>query len=163
MSLRSRAAFGLRQWADEEGVEIVALKDCGRPPDTVLGQFPPRAPDGLGWGLYTPAWVYRPFRYFNVTTIDADHVRRSGVARVGAEIHNADVDLPRTVDFVWFTTEQLNWKDRPPRRSAVSPGAHAEGWYRDHTGAHELRWYSVGTPTDLVKDGAIECRDPPAM
>jgi hypothetical protein len=40
------------------------------------------------------------------------------------------------------------------------PSDRAEGWYTDHTGAHELRWYSVGTPTDLVEDGGIESRDP---
>jgi hypothetical protein len=162
VSLRGRAAIGLRQWAEEEGVEIAALKPCGRPPDFVVEQFPPRAAGGLGLGLFTPVWYRRPFRYFEITTIDADHVRRSGVARVGSEIHNYEVDLERTVDFVWFTSEQLDWRDRPPRRSAQPPGARGEGWCADHTGAHELRWYSLGTPTDLVKDGAIEGRDPPA-
>jgi hypothetical protein len=162
MSGRGRAALGLRQWAEEEGIEIVAMKPCGRPPDTVVDQFPPRAPGGLGLGLLMPAWYWRPFHYFEITTVDADHVRRSGVARVGSEVHSSDVDLERTVDLVWLTSEQLNWRDRPPRRSIEPPGARAEGWCTDHTGAHELRWYSAGAPTDLVKDGATEGRDPPA-
>jgi hypothetical protein len=37
----------------------------------------------------------------------------------------------------------------------------AEGWYRDPYGRHEARWYSVGTPTDLVRDGANESQDAP--
>jgi hypothetical protein len=162
MSGRGIAALQLRQWAAEEGVEIAALKSCGRPPDSVLDEFPYLAPVGLGYGLLTPGLYRVHFHYFEITTIDADHVRRSGVARVRSELHNAEVDQERMVDFVWFTFEQLNWRDRPPRRSAEPPGARAEGWCVDHTGVHELRWYSVGTPTDLVKDGAIESRDPPA-
>jgi hypothetical protein len=162
MSGRGRAALQLRQWAAEEGVEIAALKACGRPPDSVLDEFPYLAPVGLGVGRLMPGLYWVHFHYFEITTIDADHVRRSGVARVRCEIHSADVDQERMVDFVWSTFEQLNWRDRPPRRSAEVPGARTEGWSVDHTGAHELRWYSVGTPTDLVKDGAIESRDPPA-
>ena len=47
-------------------------------------------------------------------------------------------------------------------RSGVARVRNAvHNWYTDHTGAHELRWYSVGTATELVKDGAIESRDPP--
>jgi hypothetical protein len=161
MSRRASAALEIREWAQDNGVEIVALKACGRPADAVADQFPPRAPGGPAFGLM-PAWYWRPFRYFEITTIDDDHVRRSGIARVGSEVHNTEVDLERTVDFVWFRSEQLSWRDRPRRGSAQLPDARAEGWCTDHTGAHELRWYSVGTPTDLVKNGAIEGRDPPA-
>jgi hypothetical protein len=38
--------------------------------------------------------------------------------------------------------------------------ANAEGWFPDPTGRHEARWFSMGTPTPLVRDGAIEARDP---
>jgi hypothetical protein len=144
---RGRTTFELRQWAAEEGMDIVALKPCGRPLDCVVEQF--------------PRTMLGNFRYFEITAIDLDHVRRSGVARVYNETRPW-LDRERMIDFVWFTAEQLNWRDRPPRRSAELPGNRAEGWYSDHTGAHELRWYSVGSPTDLVKDGAIENRDPPA-
>jgi hypothetical protein len=35
----------------------------------------------------------------------------------------------------------------------------AEGWYDDPTGRHELRWFSAGCPTDLIRDAGIESRD----
>ncbi|HXW34202.1 MAG TPA: hypothetical protein VEJ87_06440 [Acidimicrobiales bacterium] len=35
-----------------------------------------------------------------------------------------------------------------------------EGWYTDPYGVHEARWMSVGRPTDLVRDGETEARDP---
>jgi hypothetical protein len=59
---------------------------------------------------------------------------------------------------------------------AVSPGASidtvaaiggaerpmsAGGWYHDPFGAHEARWFSDGTPTNLVRDGAVEAHDEP--
>src|SRR5215469_12985976 len=160
MSGRSNAVFELRMWAEEEGMEILALKPCGRPPDSVMDQFPRMA---YRDEPFTYAHSLRfHIRYFELTTIDADHVRRSGVARVRSEVHDSRFDLERMIDFVCLTSVQLNWRDRPPRRSAQSPHGRAEGWYADHTGVHELRWYSMGTPTDLVKDGAIESRDPPA-
>lgn len=37
----------------------------------------------------------------------------------------------------------------------------AEGWYQDPFGVHEERWISEGTPTKLVRDGEVECYDPP--
>ncbi len=37
----------------------------------------------------------------------------------------------------------------------------AEGWYRDPYRMHEDRWVSEGTPTKLVRDGALESYDPP--
>jgi hypothetical protein len=37
----------------------------------------------------------------------------------------------------------------------------AEGWYVDPYGRHEARWFSDGTPTQLVRDGGAEARDPP--
>ncbi|MGO8869931.1 MAG: hypothetical protein ACLQPH_00750 [Acidimicrobiales bacterium] len=37
----------------------------------------------------------------------------------------------------------------------------AEGWYKDPFGLHEARWFSVGAPTALVRDGASESTDPP--
>jgi hypothetical protein len=157
-------------WAQEEGTEIFALKPCSRPPDCVVEQFPPMSPSGdellaggllLAAGLTPGPWRHPGLRYFRITIIDRDHVRRSGFARVQPELHTVECDWERKIDFVWLTSEQLNWRDRPPRRSARMPPDRAEGWYTDHTGSHELRWYSVGTPTDLVKDGAIEGRDPP--
>ena len=150
----------LRRWAENQDMEIIAVKPCGRPLYSVLQQFPRSSyseyesdrDDRLMRGLM-PA-----FRYYRVTVIDRDHMRRSGVARVVNERTPPDTG---SIDFVWSATQQLNWRDRPPRRSAELPPDRAEGWYSDHTGAHGLRWYSVGSPTDLVKDGAVESRDAP--
>jgi hypothetical protein len=36
-----------------------------------------------------------------------------------------------------------------------------EGWYQDPYGSHEARWFSVGTPTALVRDAGVEAHDPP--
>jgi len=36
-----------------------------------------------------------------------------------------------------------------------------EGWYTDPYELHEARWISQGTPTPLVRDGAVESQDPP--
>lgn len=36
-----------------------------------------------------------------------------------------------------------------------------EGWYVDPYGAHEARWFSEGTPTDLVRDGGRDSRHRP--
>jgi len=143
---RGRTSFEIRQWAEQRSVEIVALRPCGRPPNSVA-HFPQSVP--------------RNFRFFQIAVIDSDHVRRSGVARVHDD-PGARYDSEPLIDFVWLTAEQLDWRDRPPRRSAELPHDRAEGWYTDPTGAHELRWYSVASPTDLVRDGTIESRDPPA-
>ena len=35
----------------------------------------------------------------------------------------------------------------------------AEGWYHDPTGRHELRWFSDGTPTKLVRDATYDSTD----
>lgn len=35
-----------------------------------------------------------------------------------------------------------------------------QGWYVDPLGVHDARWFSAGEPTDLVRDDAIEARDP---
>lgn len=37
----------------------------------------------------------------------------------------------------------------------------AEGWFRDPYGRHEVRWFSEGVPTALVRDGDVEAQDPP--
>lgn len=37
----------------------------------------------------------------------------------------------------------------------------AEGWYCDPFGVHQHRWFSVGWPTDLVRDAGHESRDAP--
>lgn len=39
-------------------------------------------------------------------------------------------------------------------------GIQREGWYEDPTSRHEWRWFSVGRPTDLVRDGKQKSRDP---
>jgi hypothetical protein len=147
MTGHRRTSFELQQWADEHDMEVVELKSCPRPSYAVEQQFRHRPRGG-------------DFRYFRITTISPDHVRRSGIARVHNET-SPFVDLGQAIDFVWFTTDQLNWMDRPPRRLMEWPHDHAQGWHADQAGEHELRWYSAGTPTDLVKDGAIESRDPP--
>jgi len=43
----------------------------------------------------------------------------------------------------------------------VTATARAQGWYRDPFGRHEDRYFSVGTPTKLVRDHAVESYDPP--
>lgn len=140
------ARLEIEQWARQNGMEIVRLKRCGRPPYDIAEQF------HHTMGEYS-------YRYFSITAIDPDHVRCSGVSRVSN--HPRYLSEQEIVDVLWLTFEQLNWRDRPPRHFAELPPDRAEGWYTDHTGAHELRWYSVGTPTDLVKDGSVESRDPP--
>jgi hypothetical protein len=144
---QGRTSFEIEQWAEECDTEVASLEPCGVPPYSVQRYFPFRARAG-------------EFRYFRITVIDQDHVRRSGVARVNNEIRPWS-DTQRVVDVVWLASEQLNWRDRPPRRWAKSPHDRAQGWYCDHTGDHELRWYSAGTPTGLVKDGETESRDLP--
>ena len=37
-----------------------------------------------------------------------------------------------------------------------------QGWYLDPYGRHELRWFSVGQPTALVRDGGVDGHDPVA-
>jgi hypothetical protein len=39
-------------------------------------------------------------------------------------------------------------------------GETTEGWYTDPYARHEARWMSEGTPTRLVRDGAVEGTDP---
>ena len=137
-------------WAGQHELEVIALEPCRKPPADILRDFP-------------PAIVPREqseHRYFEIAAIDDDHVRRRGVVRVYHQVEVVD-DLDVTVHAVWLTTEQLDWRSRPPRSTATVPHAHAQGWYADPDRAHELRWYSAGQPTDLVKDGAIESRDPP--
>ena len=34
-----------------------------------------------------------------------------------------------------------------------------QGWYQDPVSRHQYRWFSQGTPTDLVKDGRTTSRD----
>ncbi len=34
-----------------------------------------------------------------------------------------------------------------------------EGWYLDPYGLHELRWFSAGDPTALVRDGGVDGHD----
>jgi hypothetical protein len=36
-----------------------------------------------------------------------------------------------------------------------------EGWFTDPFDRHEARWFSVGTPTKLVRDGSTESHDDP--
>jgi hypothetical protein len=37
----------------------------------------------------------------------------------------------------------------------------AQGWYRDPFDRHEDRYFSVGSPTKLVRDNSVESYDPP--
>ena len=37
----------------------------------------------------------------------------------------------------------------------------AEGWYVDPFARHELRWFSDGTPTALVRDAGVDGHDEP--
>ncbi|HVM65139.1 MAG TPA: hypothetical protein VMU14_09785 [Acidimicrobiales bacterium] len=36
-----------------------------------------------------------------------------------------------------------------------------EGWYLDPYGVHELRWFSAGKPTGLVRDGGVDGHEAP--
>jgi hypothetical protein len=153
---QGRATFDLEQWAEERDMEVVEMEPCGLPPYSAEQQFPYRTEERLPY----PRGMGGEFLYFRLTVIDQNHVRRSGFARVHNETRPF-YEEERVVDFAWVRSEQLNWRERPRRRSAELPSDRSEGWYVDHTGAHELRWYSVGTPTDLVKDGEIESRDSP--
>jgi hypothetical protein len=145
-----RFAGRVRWWAADNSLELVALKPCMRPPGYVVEHFP----EGI---------EARPshFRYFWITAVDPNHLRHSGVARVLKRPRRIEV-VSHIVQVVWFRSEQLDWRTEPPRRTAGKPDDHAQGWCLDPTHAHELRWYSAGTPTDLVKDGLTEGRDPPA-
>jgi len=147
---RDITVANVQSWAGRHEVEVIDLERCGMPPSDVLRYFPrsivPREQSA--------------HRYFQISAIDIDHVRRWGVARVYNQMEIVD-GMDVTVQVVWLTSEQLDWRARPPRRTAELPHGRAQGWYTDPTRTHELRWYSAGTATDLVKDGAIESRDPP--
>ena len=39
----------------------------------------------------------------------------------------------------------------------------AEGWFVDPFLAHEQRWISDGSPTELVRDDGVEAYDPPPL
>jgi hypothetical protein len=39
----------------------------------------------------------------------------------------------------------------------------AEGWYEDPYRVHEYRWFSVGKPSSLVRDGLTESNEPPPV
>src|SRR5665213_2638285 len=49
----------------------------------------------------------------------------------------------------------------PQGASAEAGMMNEEGWYIDPFGRHEARWVSDGSPTSLVRDGAVESQDPP--
>jgi hypothetical protein len=36
-----------------------------------------------------------------------------------------------------------------------------QGWYLDPYGVHELRWFSAGKPTALVRDAGVDGHDAP--
>jgi hypothetical protein len=69
----------------------------------------------------------------------------------------------------WSDESEVGWLTRPPvfaepdtAPDVVSEaGEKAEGWYADGTKRHAERWYSVGTPTALVRDDGVESHDPP--
>ncbi len=48
-----------------------------------------------------------------------------------------------------------------PAHSSEMQAGREQGWYRDHYGLHEARWYSMGQPTALVLDHGREGQDPP--
>jgi hypothetical protein len=43
----------------------------------------------------------------------------------------------------------------------ASADDYAEGWFYDPYKRHEARWFSNGTPTDLVRDGSQVAHDAP--
>jgi hypothetical protein len=44
---------------------------------------------------------------------------------------------------------------------AVAGSEPAEGWHEDPYRVHQYRWFSVGRPSSLVRDGLTESNDPP--
>ena len=44
---------------------------------------------------------------------------------------------------------------------AVTTTKEAEGWFEDPYRVHHYRWFSMGQPSSLVRDGLIESEDPP--
>lgn len=89
-----------------------------------------------------------------VEAVDSQHVRRTGRVRV----HQND---GWSIELTWLAARQLDWRDQPPRGEPPASDGTAQGWHTDPSGRHELRWYSAGTPTSLVKDGAMEGHDAP--
>ena len=49
----------------------------------------------------------------------------------------------------------------PPSVESVGTTEEAEGWFEDPYRIHRQRWFSAGSATGLVRDGATESTDPP--
>lgn len=143
-----RSRHDVRAWARSQDQLVVHLRRIRRPGAAVRRPF--------GSGLSELLFDHR---YYAITTIDGDHVRRTGVARARDAIPDTFVAEP-PVEVVWLGAEQLDWRDRPPRRALPAADGAAQGWCADHTGRHEQRWYSSGAATEVVRDGASESRDP---
>ncbi|WP_433382645.1 hypothetical protein ACQPZX_19385 [Actinoplanes sp. CA-142083] len=100
--------------------------------------------------------------FYLVEAVDSQHVRRKGRVRVDHKVVAAfSVYDDAAVTVTWLDGRQLDWRDQAPRAGPPPPDGSAQGWHADPTGRHELRWYSAGTPTSLVKDGAAEGHDTP--
>ena len=71
--------------------------------------------------------------------------------------------MPRGVAPVQYvpTVPEANWGRGPLKRHDYSVFVAAEGLFKDPFAVHEDRWFSAGSPTDLVKDGSSEMSDPP--
>jgi hypothetical protein len=50
--------------------------------------------------------------------------------------------------------------ERERHNEAVADGA-VQGWHADPSGLHEMRYFSAGQPTKLVRDGRLESYDEP--
>ena len=99
----------------------------------------------------------RGCRYFDVVAVNERFVEFTGTARVHGKLQRPNLD--EWIEVRWDTRRQLS----PPQKTVTGDEnpSNAEGWYPDVSGRHEQRWYSMGTPTELVRDGAVEGKDPP--
>ncbi len=50
---------------------------------------------------------------------------------------------------------------RDHRDPRVTTTERAQGWYEDPYRIHQDRWFSSGKPSNLVRDGGVESKDPP--
>lgn len=142
-----RTRSDLRYWALAQGYELVSLRRERSPQRIVDGQFT----DVLS--------RVSPWLFYEIETIDPDGVLRTGLARVYDGIGGA-AGGHELVEVMWLSGRQGNWFEHPALPTPVTAGGPtAQGWCADPTGRHAERWFSLGLPTSLVRDGRVEDQD----